>query len=350
MQHAVRAHFLRVMEIESDKILPESHVEGTPLPPYEPIRFVWDKTPKQSVHNGRMKARFIADIKERRRLYRYVPDKEFGKKTLDSAFDQAFATLRQKYKAQKDANIALATKRKESEKNRRARRLSRKKTVCDIPCLFVSTDSNIGLQKLSNRSDTRNRIEAFEHITFDGALQMECMSSEESSSENEGGSSQPSTLYRIRGLPWRSVRLCNFYATLDEGDQVDKNFRPKRGIGRRERCLGPLKDGFFMPPKGVASWMVSRRWVSSLQMTNPELVTLLKDIVVDPPGFDWGQFTGLGSAESDEEGMRGNIGSEGVGGYDDIHFGHELEFEHHQYVPHSDNVGTSSLHNALAPV
>jgi hypothetical protein len=117
------------MQIESDKNLPDSHIEGTPLLPTDPIRFVWDKTPKQSVHNGRMKARFLADLKAKRRLYKHVPDKEFGKKILDSAFDQAFVTFRQKYKVQRDASIAMNLKQREAVKAVKARRLSRKKAV-----------------------------------------------------------------------------------------------------------------------------------------------------------------------------------------------------------------------------
>lgn len=182
---------------------------------------------------------------------------------------------------------------------------------------------------------------------------MECLSSEESASEDEAGSSSRSSdVYRIRGLPWRSTRLRNFYATLDEGEQADKNFRPRRGVGRKERCLGPLKDGFFMPPKGVASWMISRRWLNEFQMTHPDLVELLKDIVVDPPGFDWGQFLILGEENSDDEGDCGGMIGGGEGGFDGIHLGHGHGHEFEQlYLPHCDNtISTSSLHNALAPV
>lgn len=117
------------MRIDSDKQLPDSHIEGTPLPLSEPIRFVWDKTPKQSVHNGRMKTRFIADLKAHRRLYKHVPDRDFSKKNLDSAFDQAFVTFRQKFKVQRDESAALLLKQKEDGKALKARRLARKKTV-----------------------------------------------------------------------------------------------------------------------------------------------------------------------------------------------------------------------------
>lgn len=178
------------------------------------------------------------------------------------------------------------------------------------------------------------------------------MSSEESASEDDddddGSINRSSTVYRIRGFPWRSARLRNFYTTLDEGEQADKVFRPRRGVGRKARRLGPPKDGFFMPPKGVASWMISRRWLNGLQMTNPELMGLLSDLVEDPPGFDWSQFLALGGEDSEDE-VVGDGGN--APGFDEIHsMGHGLDFTHH-YIPHSDNtISTSSLHNALAPV
>jgi len=82
-------------------------------------------------------------------------------------------------------------------------------------------------------------------------------------------------------------------------------------------------------------------------MTNPELVELLKDLVVDPPGFDWSQFLGLGTEESEEEEL-GEIDRGEDGGFNGIHFGHGLDFVQH-YIPQSDNtISTSSLHNALA--
>lgn len=130
IKHAMRNHLLRVMMLETDKDLPDSHVEGTPLGPDEAVRFVWDKTPRQSVHNGRMKERVLKELKANRKLYKHVPDKDFGKKTMDSVFDQAFVTLRQKFKAQRDDSTALAYKQREEVKAQRARRLSRRKVVC----------------------------------------------------------------------------------------------------------------------------------------------------------------------------------------------------------------------------
>ena len=134
----MRNHLLRVMMLETDKDLPDSHVEGTPLGADEPVRFVWDKTPRQSVHNGRMKERVLKDLKANRKLYRHVPDKEFGKKTMDSVFDQAFVTFRQKFKAQRDDSAARVHRQREELKAQRARRLSRRKVVCTVTLRTLS--------------------------------------------------------------------------------------------------------------------------------------------------------------------------------------------------------------------
>lgn len=139
----MRAHIVRLMGFEDDKQLPDSHPEGVALGPEEPIRFVWDKTTKQSVHNARMKARTLADIKSNRKIYKYVPEKDFGKKTLDSVFEQSFTTLRQKFKGQRDAATAASFKKREDLKSRTARHLSRRKLVSLIFSLcFVECVSN----------------------------------------------------------------------------------------------------------------------------------------------------------------------------------------------------------------
>jgi len=128
----MRAHIVRLMGCGDDKELPDSHPEGVALGPEDPLRFVWDKTTKQSVHNARMKARALADIKANRRMYKHVSEKDFSKKTLDAAFDQSFTTLRQKFKAQRDAATAVAFKKREDIKARNARHLSRRKLVSRI--------------------------------------------------------------------------------------------------------------------------------------------------------------------------------------------------------------------------
>lgn len=274
IKHAMRNHLLRVMILETDKQLPDSHVEGTTLGADEPVRFVWDKTPRQSVHNGRMKEQVLKDLKANRKLYKHVPDKDFSKKTLDAAFDQAFVTLRQKFRAQRDDSAAQAHKQREELKAQRARRLSRRKVVS----VQMSVTGRVSLrcvcvcvQKLGNRSEARNKMGVFEHVTFDGALQMECMSSEESEVEEDG---TRTTVLRIRGLSWRSVRLQRFFDALDEEDRAESAQRPRRGVGRRERVRGAPKDGILVPPKGVARWMVSKRWMAGM------------DVVVDQAGFE----------------------------------------------------------------
>lgn len=119
-----------MMKVKSDKDLPESHVEGVTLPESSPIRFIWEKTAKQSPHNAAMKKRFLADLKaKQKRLYKYVPDKDFNSKTLDAAFDQAFTTLRQKYKAQKDETLARNYRIREDQKALKNRRNVRKRNV-----------------------------------------------------------------------------------------------------------------------------------------------------------------------------------------------------------------------------
>jgi hypothetical protein len=125
----MRLHFLRCMDLDTDKQLPDSHVEGAVLEDTQPVRFVWDKTTKQSVHNARMKSRILSGIKTMRSLYRHVPDKEFGKKSLDGAFEQCFTTFRHKFRAQRDVALAANMKQKEDIKARRSRHLSRRKLV-----------------------------------------------------------------------------------------------------------------------------------------------------------------------------------------------------------------------------
>lgn len=118
-----------MMDLENDKNLPDSHTEGSVPDPSAPIRFVWDKTTKQSVHNARMKTKILTDIKAHRRLYKHVPDKEFNKKILDSAFEQCFTTYRQKFKSQRDALAAMNHKQREESKAQKSRRLARRKAV-----------------------------------------------------------------------------------------------------------------------------------------------------------------------------------------------------------------------------
>ena len=129
----MRKHIIRCMRLVTDKELPDSHVEDEPLPDDQPVRFVWDKTPKQSVHNKLMKKRVISSLKDRRkrkpRIYKYLSDADFKEKKLEDSFDQVFTTLRQKFKAQRDEFSAQNLKRREDHKAMKVRRLSRKKAV-----------------------------------------------------------------------------------------------------------------------------------------------------------------------------------------------------------------------------
>jgi hypothetical protein len=162
-------------------------------------------------------------------------------------------------------------------------------------------------QKLNNRAEARMKIPTLEHVTFDGALQMECMSSEESDVEQDP-SRTPSLLLRTHGYAWRSTRLLRFYHILDEEEQNDKSSKPKRGVGKKERFVGPPKEAFHLPPKGVATWMISRRWIHSAQVKHPDLHEVLKNLVIDPEGFDWNRFDLLGH-ESEVEGDTQTFGS-----------------------------------------
>lgn len=138
------------------------------------------------------------------------------------------------------------------------------------------------------------KLGVFDHVIFDGALQVECMSSEESDCEDD------MPILRTRPYAWRSLRLVRFYGTLDEEEKADKIDKPKRGVGRKERRTGPPKDGFQLPPSGVASWMISKRWLACTQAVHPDLPDVLSRLLDDPAGFDWNEFHDLGD-ESDEE-------------------------------------------------
>ncbi|KAI0327783.1 hypothetical protein GY45DRAFT_1327227 [Cubamyces sp. BRFM 1775] len=311
IHHAMRIHVRKMMKLKHDDDLPESHFEGAPLLADQPVRFVWNKTTKQSAHNAAMKRRIVSDLKANRTRYKHVPDKEFNKKNLESVFDQVFTTLRQRHKAQQDATAASRLQRRENQKALKARRLQRKKA------------------KLSNRVDARKRIDAFAQPVFETALHQDCMSSEESDGEyvEDGEKVQ---VFRTRGPSWRSARLVRYYAILDDQDRLEKSMKPKRGIGRRIRREGPPKDGLFLPPKGVARWMVSRRWLQETEAMRPDLVDALRDLVVD----DAEQETEvtrvmLGAEESEDEATQGALAPEAYAHISDTSY---------------------SLHNALQPV
>jgi hypothetical protein len=125
----MRRHIYRVLGISPEDDLPPSHYEGLPLCDNEPVRFVWEKTIKQSKHNALMKERILADLRDHHKLYEQVPEADFALKTLSSVFDQAFSTFRQKYKIQIDPTVSFTVKTREEQKAMKSRRFHRKKLV-----------------------------------------------------------------------------------------------------------------------------------------------------------------------------------------------------------------------------
>ena len=89
------------------------------------------------------------------------------------------------------------------------------------------------LQKLANRTEARKVVPALYPPAFDGALQLDCMSSEESGGEEPapvGQGAETVQVFRTRGLAWRSARLLRMYAVLDTQDKLDKD-RFRRDMG-----------------------------------------------------------------------------------------------------------------------
>jgi len=128
----MRSHLNKLMAITEDGPLPANHIEGAPLTDDEPVRFIWARTVKQSQHNARMKKRVINDLIGSKELYEHVPQEEFKAENLDTVFDQTFSTLRSKYKAQTDANVAQRRKEKEINKMIKTRRNNRKRAVSGL--------------------------------------------------------------------------------------------------------------------------------------------------------------------------------------------------------------------------
>ena len=126
------------------------------------------------------------------------------------------------------------------------------------------------------------------------------MSSEESDFETDPVSSQPSAILRSQGYAWRSTRLLRFFSVLDEEEKGDTATKPKRGVGRKERRVGPPREEFWLPPQGIASWMISRRWYKASLNIHPDLPELLSKLVVDPE-FNWTRFHDLGEESADSE-------------------------------------------------
>ncbi|KIP07021.1 hypothetical protein PHLGIDRAFT_71704 [Phlebiopsis gigantea 11061_1 CR5-6] len=281
------------MGITQKDPLPESHEEDVELSPDSPVRFVWDSTLMRSAHNAAMKHRILADLLEKRHTMYSSVQGDFTREKLESQFDQAFKTLRERWKKQVDENRAKYQKFRDDKKAQKSRRRERKKA------------------KLKRRIERRKKLDgAFAHPTFDLALLNECMSSEESCDDETQATlnaSRSSEVIQIRGLPWRSSRLRSFYEILDE-DELPEVFevngelitKPRRTVPRKERYIGPPKDVYEMPPKGLAGWMVSRRWMKHQLRDRPDLQATVKDLLVEHPELDWNALRALGD-DSEEE-------------------------------------------------
>jgi len=307
------------MGTSEDDPLPANHIEGAPLTDDEPIRFIWVRTIKKSQHNTRMKKRVINDLIENKELYEHVPQDDFSEDNLDMVFDQTFSTLRNRYKAQTDVNVAQKRKEKEINKMIKTRRANRKRAV-SVPNITFEWTSLPCNQKLELRNACREKSESYSHPAFDGAFQLECMSSEES--EDGSVSDQPQSrssgrapklaVIRVRGPGWRSSRLVKLFQILDELGQNDSTLSSTlpRGDKGKRKLTGETKDmnkagAFVLPPKGISFWMVSKRWVRRANIVHRDLGNLLRGLIVEHPGFDWRSGTAMLGHESEtEEGPR----------------------------------------------
>ena len=304
------------MSISDEDPLPTNHIEGAPLADDEPVRFIWARTIKQSQHNTRMKKRVTSDLMENKELYKHVPRDDFTTENLDTVFDQTFSTLRSRYKVQTDANIAQKRKEKEINKMIKTRRTNRKRAV-GTPLFSLLRVGLPGNQKLELRTACRKRNESYSHPTFDGAFQLECMSSEESEDGSVSGDPpQPrssgrapkSAVIRVQGLGWRSSRLVKLFHVLDEAGQNDPTLSSTlpRGDKGKQKMTGETKDtnragAFVLPPKGVSFWMISRRWLGRANLVHRDLGNLLRGLIVERPGFDWRLGTAILGHESETE-------------------------------------------------
>lgn len=159
------------------------------------------------------------------------------------------------------------------------------------------------MQKLANRVSTRKLFEEYSGNFFDSAFQMDCMSSEESSSGAEddevySDDDRPKGYLNIRCLAWRSSRLQKLYELIDDREEFERSQKPRRGVGRKDRRLGQPKDGNPLPPSGVLKWMVSKKWFRDSQSRSTHIASILKDSVLADGEAAWMSLVSLGP-ESD---------------------------------------------------
>lgn len=100
----MRAQIAKAMRIRETDPLPPSHAEEVRLESKDAVRFVWESTTSESLHNLRMKNRVLADIRAahsaRTTAYKQIPDSAFAKKALDSTFESVYASLRKNFRVQ----------------------------------------------------------------------------------------------------------------------------------------------------------------------------------------------------------------------------------------------------------
>lgn len=200
----------------------------------------------------------------------------------------------------------------------KARRANRKRAV------GISTSRGFGWiilpdnQKLELRSACRGKDGSYSHPTFEGAFQLECMSSEESEDgsvsgdqlqQRSSGRAPKSAIIRVRGLGWRSSRLVKLFHLLDEAGQNDPALSSTlpRGDKGKQKMTGEAKDtsktgALIFPPQGISSWMISKRWLRRATLVQGDVVNLLRGLIVDHPGSDWRVETAmLGHGSETEE-------------------------------------------------
>lgn len=190
--------------------------ENAPLPPFDAasgsIRLDWDKTAKSSAHNNAVKNQVVASLKdEHPALYPDVPKREFSQKAMEKAFDDVLASFRARWRGSNGEARPSFQRRGRS-----------------------ASGTGIKKAKLERRINARNMMKSWSRKAFDGCFQVECMSDEEDDS--------------VANIPWRSTRLVRFFDDLDE-ETIGSVVRRTDGF-----TAGPL------PPKGIARWMVSKRW------------------------------------------------------------------------------------------
>jgi hypothetical protein len=157
-------------------------------------------------------------------------------------------------------------------------------------------------------------MDEFTHETFDKALLIGCISSDESEEAETDAFTATTAAKPVlvsHPPPWRSKRLERFYALLDEASALrpESTANRPRGVERRARKRGPAKtgtgrqvQGLVLPPKGVASWMISKHWRRKATETLKHTRKLLPQLIQEDQAsnFDWDEFDLLGS-ESEED-------------------------------------------------